>query len=413
MNRSKFFERLILSALLIGLAAASPHSSGQAPHIALPGNVTPRLKKRKPTQDVLPPTPTLTPAVSIPVGPLGFGAPGSTYLGRRYRLMSLDFLDEDRLLFSFRAPGLLERESNAVAGDRQMRAVVLTLPDGKVASQALWNLPDRNRYLWALKDGHFLLRDREGLKIGDSNLQLKPFSALAGQFLSLQVSPTQKLAVLRSLDSAEATNVLIRLFQLPSGQIQKTTRATFSSELPINSEGFLETAHAKLDHWSLKLNLFAGGSRNLGDIESTCAPASDFISERVIFVTGCNASRIPKISGYSTSGALFWELETPAESIAPLLIMAPDGSRLARETFVLWKPLKPGAEVLWVNAVQGQAVRVYDAASGKLVLETPVSPVLDDGGNVAFSPSGRRIAVLNNGAIEVFDLPAAAPAPNR
>jgi WD40 repeat protein len=86
---------------------------------------------------------------------------------------------------------------------------------------------------------------------------------------------------------------------------------------------------------------------------------------------------------------------------------------MARETFVLWKPLKPGAEVLWINAVQGQAVRVYDAASGKLVLETPVSPILDDGGNVAFSPSGRRIAVLNNGAIEVFDLPAAAPVPNR
>jgi len=34
--------------------------------------------------------------------------------------------------------------------------------------------------------------------------------------------------------------------------------------------------------------------------------------------------------------------------------------------------------------------------------------VLDAGGNVALSPSGRRVAVLNQGAIEVFDLPPAA-----
>ncbi len=52
----------------------------------------------------------------------------------------------------------------------------------------------------------------------------------------------------------------------------------------------------------------------------------------------------------------------------------------------------------------GQVVRVMDAADGKVVLEAPLTPMLDGGGNVAISPSGRRVAILNGGAIEVFEL---------
>ena len=415
MRRSRLFERLILPALLlpalplpvlmVGFIAVPPRAHAQTPYIALPGDVPPRLKKRKPKQDVVPPTASLTPAVSVPVAPLGFGPPGATYLGRHDSLASLDFLDENRLLFTFRAPGLLERNPGAAPSDRQMRALVLALPDGKIVSQAMWSLSDRNRYLWMLKNGHFLLRDREGLKIGDASLQLKPLAGLSGRFLSLQVSPAQKLAVLRSLAPSAAVDVVTQILQLDGGQVQKTTHSSTDLMLPISSEGFLETVHAKLDHWSLKLDLFGGGNKILGDIESTCTPKSDFVSESEILVTGCNTTHMPKIAGYATAGALLWESEALAEAIPPLLLMAPDGSRLARETFVLWKPVKPGSEVLWVNAVRGQAVHVYDAASGKLVLETPVSPILDGGGNVAFSPSGRRIAVLNDRAIQVFDLP--------
>ena len=55
--------------------------------------------------------------------------------------------------------------------------------------------------------------------------------------------------------------------------------------------------------------------------------------------------------------------------------------------------------------IKGQLVEVLDAADGHLALETAASPPLDAGGNVAFSPSGNRVAVLNAGAIQVFELP--------
>ena len=98
-----------------------------------------------------------------PCEPLGFSAPGAIYLGQRNALASLDFLDENRLLFTFRVPGLIRRElGRREERERQIRAVVLTLPAGTVEAEALWTVHDRARYLWMLNDGHFLLRDRDG-----------------------------------------------------------------------------------------------------------------------------------------------------------------------------------------------------------------------------------------------------------
>ena len=48
----------------------------------------------------------------------------------------------------------------------------------------------------------------------------------------------------------------------------------------------------------------------------------------------------------------------------------------------------------------------FDAADGKVVLEAPLTPILDAGGNVAISPSGKRVAILNAGAIQIFQLPS-------
>jgi DNA-binding beta-propeller fold protein YncE len=89
----------------------------------------------------------------------------------------------------------------------------------------------------------------------------------------------------------------------------------------------------------------------------------------------------------------------------PLIVKSPDGSRLAQETLAVTHAITASSP-LDSEDVKGQLVRVFDAATGKVALEAPASPALDAGGNVAISPSGRRVAVLNAGAIQVFDLPA-------
>jgi hypothetical protein len=398
---------LIFAVILAAFCPASAARAQSVPGIMLPGDVPPRVKKRKPKPDVLPPIPTRSPSFAIPLGPLGYGAPSPTYLGRHYSLFSLDFLDDNRLLFSLRAPGLLSRESSEATGDRQMKAVALDLPNGTVVSQALWTVPDRGRYLWMLGDGRFLLRDREGLKVGDQSLATKLLLPLTGQFQSLQMSPSGRVAVVHSLESAGSNPIVTRVVQLGTGQVQQTTHSSALAEPPINAVGSLDVSHiSKYDQWSLKLTAFSGGTKVLGQVESTCLPSPSFLSEAAILISGCNAARIPKLTALSTNGATLWESEAPLPFVPPLLLTTVSGARFGIESIVLKKKPNPGTETLWVKAVRGQALRVFDSATGKVVLEVSVSPVLDGGGNAAISPSGKRVAILNNGSIQVFDLPA-------
>src|SRR6185437_8541020 len=142
-------------------------------------------KDAQPTEEVKAEQPaSQAAAFSIPVEPLGFFAPGAIYQGQRDSLVSLDFIDEDHLLFTFHAPGLIRREGNPAANnERQIRAVVLTLPGGAASSEALWSVHDRDRYLWMLNDGHFLLRDRGDLKVGDASLEISSLFHFRGALL--------------------------------------------------------------------------------------------------------------------------------------------------------------------------------------------------------------------------------------
>jgi hypothetical protein len=111
----------------------------------------------------------------------------------------------------------------------------------------------------------------------------------------------------------------------------------------------------------------------------------------------------------ATDSRHMWDNWSGPQSIWPLVVMGPDGSRLARETLVINHPVN-AFNPIDAEDIKGQLVRVFDADNGKIALETPASPPLDAGGNIAISPSGRRVAVINEGAIEVFDLPAPTPA---
>jgi hypothetical protein len=416
------YRNLLSRHLLFGLSLAAALVL-HAQDIMLPSDdYKPRIRKHK-IPDLLPPVPTLPPAFSIPLAPLGYGPPGPTYLGRHDTLFSLDFIDENRLLVSFRAAALMHRVSgdNPANELRQMRAIVLSLPDGKVQTQTLWTVPGLDRYVWILKNGAYLLRDHDGLVLGDDKLETKPLFHLSGQLLSLEIDPTSKFLVVRTLEADPQTPPsssgasssaasqgwnFVRVIDLDSGEVIQTQRSREAVALPVNSEGFLSTTHDKLDQWSLNLTPFNGSSKITGHVESTCLPTTSFIADAEVLVAGCTIAHNRKLTAIAmtTPSKLLWEFETPDLVIPPVLTRSADGSRFARETIVL-KNAKPAPGTLWVKGVRGQVVRIYDSANGKAVLETQASPPLDAGGNVAISPSGRRIAVLHAGTIQVFELP--------
>ena len=61
-----------------------------------------------------------------------------------------------------------------------------------------WTVHDRYRYLWMLKSGHFLLRDRNNLLEGDATLKLKPYLDFPGPVLGVDLDPDQHFLVTNS-----------------------------------------------------------------------------------------------------------------------------------------------------------------------------------------------------------------------
>jgi len=416
-------KRLFWAGLGLYLAMAGA-ALGALPPAVAQGSL---LEAPKPTRavrspalpDRLPAKPSQPPAFQVPVEPLGFSAPGPLYLGQRNSLVSLDFLDEDRLLFTFRVPGLIRREAGEEDA-RQIRAVVLTLPSGAVQAEALWTVHDRQRYLWMLTGGRFLLRDRDNLEMGDATLELKPFLRFPGPVLWLDMDPAQKFLVTDSQEPATSagrepdgqktagSDLAVRVLRRDSGQVMLVSRTRSAVHLSINSDGYLGSMRSSGNAWMLDLNYFSGGSNILGQVDSTCSPLFDFLSEREVLVTGCTESGAGKLVAMTTDGRRLWEAQTSDESIWPLVVRSPDGSRLAREALAITHPVS-AREPVSQDDIKGQLVEVLDAADGKVALQASASPILDAGGNVAISPSGRRVAVLSGGAIQVFDLPPPPP----
>jgi hypothetical protein len=143
-------------------------------------------------------------------------------------------------------------------------------------------------------------------------------------------------------------------------------------------------------------------------VESSCAPLFDFLSQREVLVTTCTPLGAGKLVAMTTEGRRLWDAETSDATVWPLVVRSLDGSRLAREALAVSHPVR-ASSTLDQGDIIGQLVEVLDAADGKVVLTTSASPILDAGGNVGLSPSGRRVAVLKGGAIQVFDLPAPTP----
>jgi len=445
---------------VLGLCACAGHhrlaAPSQSPAFSAP---TPRLGpgRDRLIPDHFPAQPTIAPALSIPVETLGFSPPGPIYLGARNTLVSLDFITEDKLLFTFRVPGLMHRNAaSASAGsERQIRAVVISLPSGAVEAEATWTLYDRSRYLWMLHDGRFLLRDRNNLLLGDASLNLKPFLQFPGPLLWIELDPSQKYLVTDTYEppakasksedasspspasaalspnaaqaadadadatedgsaaddgSASMADTVVRILDRGSGKVLLISRVRSTIHLPVNSAGYLENLRGQRWQWLLNMTYFQGGSATLATVDSSCGLNDSFVSDQLILATACGSDG-DRLLAVTTAGRTLWVDQTPSAAIWPELTIAPGGLRILRETLGVNHPVESYSPID-SDDIKGQWLTVYDAATGDMALETPVSPALDSGGNVAISPSGRRVAALNAGAIQIFDLPAPPALPN-
>ena len=410
---------LLAAALLARSAAAARHKPAEAP---------PPMRTSQP------------PAWTIPAGPLGFAPPGEIYLGARYSLVSLDFLDEDRLLFTFRVPGLFRRDPTGLPGEteRHIRAVVLHIPDGAVQAEALWTLHDYGRYLYMLDGGKFAVRDRGTLSLSDGSLLLTPWLTFPGPLLYVEFDPSRQHVVTESSEPAavrpssgdspgpatahasistgetatdsQKTETILRILRRSSGEVILLNRVRTAVHIPFNGDGYLEPLRSRSNTWLVQFNAFTGGNSRAGTVESTCAPRLDFVASREYLATACGPSGAQWLVAATLEGRRLWERSEGSNTVWPLLAQSRSGTRLIRETLQTTHVVNAIAP-LSGDDITKQEVAILDSATGKEVLRAQASPIFDAGGNAALSPSGRRAAILIEGGIQVFELPEAPPIP--
>lgn len=378
------------------------------------------------------------PAVRIPASALGYIAPSSAYLSYRYALSTLDFIDDGHLLFTFHVNHLMERIPNDDAGDndQMIHAEVVDIASGKVTEQTDWRMHDRQRYLWALNDGQFLVRQKNSLFLTDRQLVLHPYLKFDNALQAIELSPDRKLmlieiqkilekgaetdpnapSLLGAGSSADAGGVTVKpqkrtelvLVHPGDNTVVAKSEALHNIELPLNDDGFIEPLEGKEpNQWVLRKTYFGGKPKDLGMVRSACRPELQPLSETVVLAIHCTANRTEGnkvVTALSTDKGTLWSEAWQDKYIWPSFGYTADGSRFVYESLEMNHSI--GAlDGFGEEDVKSQPVGVFDTDTGKLELVENASPILTGGRNYALSADGRRFAILRDGAIEVYDLP--------
>jgi hypothetical protein len=451
--------RAAASLLTLLAATASLAAQAQAPESILDSTLAPYANAKSNSKKQAARRPedkdAVQPTIAIPVAPLGFAPPAQYYLGERFAQASLDFLDEDTLLFTFRIPGLIARERVAPdarpLAERHIRALTLSIATGKVTTETVWIVHDYSRYLWPMKDHRFLFRDQNNIKIGDATLNLQPFLRFPGPVTYLELDPAQRFliadtneppapdsgsassplgqpanqpqtasaSVVGSHFTQDATSPssnqnLLRIMSMDTRKVMLFSRVNGAVHLPVDGEGYYESLRGNVNSWVIAFQHFSGQSTPIAQVESSCDPLLDAMTPGVVVASACTSNGARHLFTFARDRdkdhSRLWDLLLPPTKVWPQWAASGDGLRFARSTLEVAHPVGPFSP-LDNSDIHGQSVQVYDVANGKIQLTVPASPILDGGGNFALSPSGMRFAVLNSGSIQVYDLPPAPPIP--
>jgi hypothetical protein len=372
------------------------------------------------------------PAFRIEVAPLGFTAPSMFYLSARLASATLDFIDNDHLLFTFREGGLLQRlpEDPKEDEDQVVCALVLEIATGKVVQKAEWRMHDHQRYLWAIGGGEFLVRQRNALYLTDSRLELRPYMQFDSQLQSIDVAPDHKLMTVEFQKyerQAPSTDDPIgppgmTVIRRPSTQIVilrphdltviARSEAHHVVDVPLLQDGFLELLEGKRpDLWEIHAKPFAGASAVVGEVKSACTPTMISLSANVVLTVGClGGTSDHAVTAFSAKGAVLWQNRWQPRYIWPTFEYAENGSRFAYGSLEINHSIGT-MDPFGDDDVRGQMVGVFDTETGKLQLAKNASPVLSAGHNYTLTADGSRFAILREGAVEIYDLPPAVTTP--
>jgi hypothetical protein len=368
------------------------------------------------------------PEERIPVGPLGYRPPGPLYMLSGKAFTSLDFIDDQHLLFTFHLPRLMRREQSPgrFDNDQVIQAVTLALPGGTVQASAEWRMHDRSRYLWPLGGGRFLVRQRNTYSLTDAALKLHAYIDVATPVLASEVSPDGRVLVVEHQyerhtpqehakleaqarqygEPPPAEDTQITVMNLASREMLAALKTENPIHVPITSNGYVGVAKDKgEDQFLIRFIPFEGESMVLGKVASTCTPHEEFLSPAALMIESCGPkSSDVYLDAWTTDGKKLWTGQREGHLVWPNFVYSRTGGRFAVSLLHV-NHFVDLVDSINDEDVREQVVQVIDSNTGALLMATTASPILTAGQNFALSEDGERLAVLREGAIEIYKVP--------
>jgi len=367
--------------------------------------------------------PQPVPSAHVDLVPLGYKPLSPRALASGESLETVDFIDATHLLITFNLRKLIARlhDESASDRDRMLRAVVVHIPDGKVIAEAEWRTHDRERYLWPLADGRFLLR------LGNAVSLLAPRSAHPGEELQrhsllvmsrklrhVQVAADgQTIAVESSRpemigdDPDEPVSkrpVQLDLYTFHASPYGLEKRGT--TPLPgvihfsFTDQGYLVANPEKGGMWAFDLSGFHGENLELAGVQTSCRPEHLFVSPTEFIVSACRTGEDRGMLGaFNLRGEVLWMQGVPPPHGASFSL-APNAGRFAMRGTSTDVDISRDD-----NIPAGQEVRVFQTYSGAMLLRAQCAPIQKADQNFALSEDGMQLAVWSRDAIDIYPLP--------
>jgi hypothetical protein len=389
------------------------------------------------------------PSFHIPLDSLGFQPQSTQFLLAGSSMLTVHYVDNQHLLFTFGVHRLMGRIASDPPDDedRMVEAVLVEVPSGRVLARTDWRLHDSGQYLWGLGHGRFLLR------VHDTLMTFAPMANLAsGQpfqqraFLTTDrrigvvlVSPESDLMI---IESAERTPpvpaprpplfgpapkptpepvgrpgdpypVALSFYRLTmpgSGDEVQAALAGVGHSSHFGDVAAIGAGHISVvdegrQEWAFDFRPYGGKPKELAPFASTCDPTPRFVSSSEFVAFGCHGGNTPMVlGGFNMRGEEMWEQNLFGDYVGISMAFAPESGRFALGR-VLGVASAVDLTVAPAEAYTAQNVVVYQTGSGKQLLHVDCSPIARAGQNFALSPDGMSLAVIRGGAIDIYGLP--------
>ena len=405
---------------------------------------------------------TPAPVVVLPLEPLGYTAPVTHFASPRAVNYTVNFVDPTHLLFTFNSHGLIPRtpaDREEGDNDRNVTALLLELPSGKILARTVWHVHDLSPYLWPLQNGRFLLRVRTRLEVLDPLRRLPEGDAFKAQSLVdlkrrfgfLSLSPDGDLLAVETIPKLKAKLVVdpdvipktpaqadkatakaaedeedvdrrvpvrIHFYRLhenptdsgksPHGLYAQNAGILYTNSLislPVTAEGFLDVAKEAANAYGFDFHSHAGAKAELSGYNSSCTPHPYFVSRSEFVAFGCRGgSDRNQISFFNLRGEQPWVGDFREAYVSPVILPAPAAGRFAISRTFLLNSLVENDDLSFENLTT-QDITVYQNFDGRTLLKLQVTPIQMVGQNFDLSPTGLAFAIVRNAALEVYLLP--------